>query len=300
MKVSMPLLKAGDQIRIVSSARKITPSELEECLAFIREKGFVPTLGNSIYHSLNQFAGSDIDRLTDLQEAINDPDVKAVWMARGGYGTHRIIDQLSIASLKKNPKWIIGYSDVCVLHSKLNREHISSLHATMPINFRDQDKRCFEGVMEILSGSKPEYKIPKHQLSIQGKASGILLGGNLSILYSLTGTNLMPDFNNAILFIEDLDEYLYHIDRMMMNLKLSKILNQIAGLIVGGMSDMNDNTIPFGKDAEEIIFEHVKDLNIPVCFGFPAGHQYNNQALILGEKVVLKVEDKEVNLTYWS
>lgn len=298
MKVSMPLLKAGDQIRIVSSARKITPSELEECVAFIREKGFDPTLGNAIYRSLNQFAGSDSDRLNDLQDAIDDPDVKAIWMARGGYGTHRIIDQLSIESFKNNPKWVIGYSDVTVLHSLLNKEGVSSLHATMPINFKDQDRLCFEDVLKVLSGSKLEYKIPLHRLSIKGEASGTLLGGNLSILYSLTGTHVLPDFKNAILFIEDLDEYLYHIDRMMMNLKLSGILNQIAGLVVGGMSDMNDNTVPFGKDAEEIIFEHVKDLNIPVCFGFPAGHQYNNHPLILGEKVFLNVEDDGVNLNY--
>jgi muramoyltetrapeptide carboxypeptidase len=298
MKVSMPLLQSGDQIRIVSSARKINPSELEECIKYIREKGFKPTLGDSLYRSSNQFAGSDSERLTDLQNAINDPEVKAIWMARGGYGTHRIIETLSIEVLKKDPKWIIGYSDVTVLHCALNSKNISSLHATMPINFEDQDRICFDSVFNILSGTRPVYKIPTHPLSIKGEASGTLLGGNLSIIYSLTGTNLLPNFTNAILFIEDLDEYLYHIDRMMMNLKLSGILDQIAGLVIGGMSDMNDNTIPFGKNAEEIIWEHTKDLKIPVCFGFPAGHQFNNQPLVFGEKIYLNVNDAEVSITY--
>lgn len=298
MKDLMPILQPGDEIRIISTARKISPSELTGAIDFIKSNGFNPVEGENLYKSDNQFSGTDKQRHKDLQDAIDDPDVKAIWLARGGYGTHRIIENISFKTLKKNPKWIIGYSDVTVLHCALNNQNLQSLHATMPINFKDQSLASFENVMAILNGNVSGYSLKGHSYNISGSAKGKLIGGNLSILYSLTGSSILPNTKGAILFIEDLDEYLYHVDRMMMNLKLSGILANINGLIVGGMSDMNDNTIPFGKNAEEIINEHVSDLGIPVCFGFPAGHQFENRPLILGKEIELSVSSNEVKIDY--
>ena len=290
----MPILEKGDAIRIVSTARKISESELKDTIQYIESKGFLATKGEHLYSSENQFAGSDKERLEDLQDAIDDPSIKAIWIARGGYGTHRIIEDLDINSLTNNPKWIIGYSDVTVLHSYLNANAIQSLHATMPVNFANQSRESFEKLFEILNGGFPEYTIPSHTFNQAGKAKGKLLGGNLSILYSLTGTKLLGSFKDSILFFEDLDEYLYHIDRMMMNLKLSGVLGQIKGLIVGGLSDMNDNTIKYGKSAEEIVHEHMSKFQVPVCFGFPAGHQFENMPLIFGREISMDVNKERV------
>lgn len=290
----MPILEKGDSIRIVSTARKISESELKETIQYIESKGFVATRGKHLYNAKDQFAGSDKERLEDLQEAIDDISIKAIWIARGGYGTHRIIEDLDINSLINNPKWIIGYSDVTVLHCLLNTKSIPSLHATMPINFSNQSRESFEKLFEVLSGDLPTYTIPNHTFNQTGKAKGILIGGNLSILYSLTGTKLLSNFKDSILFFEDLDEYLYHIDRMMMNLKLSGVLRQIKGLIVGGLSDMNDNTIKYGKSAEEIVHEHMSEFQIPVCFGFPAGHQFENMPLIFGREISMDVKEEGV------
>lgn len=297
MKDLMPLLLPGDEIRIVSSARKISAEELQDAIEFIRSNGFKVSTGKNLYHADHQFAGKDKDRLSDLQEAIDDPSLKAIWLARGGYGTHRIIDELSFESLEKNPKWIIGYSDVSVLHCALNKKNLASLHATMPINFKDQSLSSFEGLISVLKGTKPDYTFKGHPFNKNGTAKGKLVGGNLSIVYSLNGTSIMPEMKGSILFLEDLDEYLYHLDRMMMNLKLSGVLDSISGLIIGGMSDMNDNTIPFGKNALEIIDDHVSKLGIPVCYNFPAGHQFENLPLIFGQEINLEVRE-EVIVSY--
>jgi muramoyltetrapeptide carboxypeptidase len=298
MNELMPILEKGDEIRIISSARKISRSELNPALVFFRKQGFNPTLGKNIFKEEHQFAGSDQERLEDLQNAINDPHLKVIWMARGGYGTHRVIKELDISPLLKKPKWIIGYSDVSVLHCLLNANNIRSLHATMPVNFKDQGPDSFIKALEVLKGNYPEYKIKAHPLNKNGKAKGKLYGGNLSILYSLNGSEILPIMKDAILFFEDLDEYLYHIDRIMQNFSLSGILNEIKGLIIGGLSDMNDNLVPYGKTAEEIVFEHVNSLEIPVCFGFPAGHQKENFPLLLGEEILLNVDNDHTIITY--
>jgi muramoyltetrapeptide carboxypeptidase len=298
MKELMPLLKSGDEIRIVSSARKISRDDLSDSISFLEANGFKVSLGKNLFEADHQFAGTDEQRLEDLQNALDDTSVKAIWMARGGYGTHRIIDRLSFEVFKNAPKWLLGYSDITVLHAAINRLELPSLHATMPINFKDQSKGSFEKMIEVLKGSKLSYSISKHPFNLFGNVEGRVVGGNLSILYSLTGTPYLPNFKNTILFIEDLDEYLYHIDRMMMNFKLAGILDELGGIIVGGMSDMNDNTIPFGKNALEIIREHVVDLKIPVCFAFPAGHQKENYPLILGRKASLKVGNEGVKINY--
>jgi len=218
--------------------------------------------------------------------------VRAIVIARGGYGTVRIIDHLNFDKFIKNPKWIIGYSDVTALHSHIHQQfNIQTLHATMPLNFPadGKDNNALHSLKKALFGEVLEYTVKPHTLNRRGKASGILNGGNLSLLFALNGTPSDISTEGKILFIEDLDEYLYHIDRMMMNLKRSGKLSHLKALIVGGMTEMRDNTIPFGKEANEIIAEAVSEYDYPVLFDFPAGHIEDNRALILGGECEIKV-----------
>ena len=246
-----------------------------------------------MFNEHHQYAGTDKQRAEDLQEAINNPEIKAIWCARGGYGTVRLLPLVDFNPLKKNPKWVIGYSDVTVLHSYLNRQiQIATIHATMPVNFSTNTPASWQSAIDALTG-KP-YIVPllnNSQLS-SSEITGEITGGNLSILYSLTGTSAQIDTKDKILFIEDLDEYLYHIDRMMMNLKLAGMLENIKALLVGGMTDMHDNAVPFGKNAKEIILDAVKEYDYPVFFDVPAGHTNDNYALIFGKEVLLT--DKKI------
>lgn len=291
MKFIQPeFLKKGDKIGIVACARKISKEELQPAINILQNWGLEVVLGKNIFNADHQFSGTDEERATDLQSMLDDTSIKAVISARGGYGTVRIIDKLDFSTFKKHPKWIIGYSDITVLHSHIHNMGIQTLHATMPINFKVNEEAT-ETLRKALFGEEIHYSFESHALNKNGKAEGILVGGNLSLLYALCGSNSDIDTNGKILFIEDLDEYLYHIDRMMMNLKRSGKLSGLAGLIVGGMSDMKDNAIPFGKTAEAIILDAVKEYNYPICFHFPCGHIDRNLAIVLGRKVELTVEN---------
>ncbi len=301
MKIIPPFLKAGDVIGICAPARKVSPEEMKDGIAWLTQKGFQVKESEHLYNSQNQFSGSDEERANDLQTLINDPEVRAIIFARGGYGWVRIIDHLDFSSLEKNPKWLIGFSDVTVLHSHLNIHHsICTLHAPMMINLMI-DKRNEEAankIIDVITGKNIRYtEATTNYLNREGSCEGELVGGNLSLLYALAGTPSDLVTENKILFIEDLDEYLYHIDRMMMQLKRSGKLKNLKGLIIGGMSDMRDNAIPFGKSAVEIISEAVAEYNYPVCFDFPAGHIDRNLPLVFGANVKLKVE-KNVDLTF--
>ena len=247
-------------------------------------------LGNNLFEEDHQFAGSLAQRLSDFQQALDDNSVKAILCARGGYGTVQLIDEIEFSNFKEHPKWIIGYSDVTVLHNHINQNYqVQTLHATMPINFQTTEKESLISLKAALFGEDFLYEFANTSMNRAGNARGILVGGNLSILYSLTGTLSQIDTAGKILFIEDLDEYLYHVDRMIMNLKRAGMLDNLSGLIVGGMSNMNDNTIPYGKTAEEIIAEHVAIYNYPVCFNFDAGHTNTNLALVMGREATLNV-----------
>jgi muramoyltetrapeptide carboxypeptidase len=284
-------LQKGDKIALISTARKISLQELEPAIAILKSWGLVPVFGKNLFNVNHQFAGTTEERIADLQEAMDNPTIKAIFCARGGYGTVQLIDKIDFSTFKKNPKWMVGYSDVTVLHNHINKNFgVQTLHATMPINFSTNTKEALESLKETLFGALPIYHIEHHELNRLGEAKGELVGGNLSIIYSLTGTSSQLDTQGKILFLEDLDEYLYHIDRMMMNLKRVGILKGLKGLIVGGMSDMKDNTVPYGKTALEIIFDAVKEYNYPVCFDFPAGHINDNRALIMCSEVNLLVE----------
>jgi|TARA_B110000908_G_scaffold164693_1_gene213054 muramoyltetrapeptide carboxypeptidase len=290
-------LNIGDKIGIISTARKISTEELNPAIETLESWGFKVILGINLFEEDDQFSGTIEQRTADLQIMIDDNSIKAILCARGGYGTVQIIDGINFNNLKINPKWIVGYSDVTVLHSHLNNLEIASLHATMPINFVSNTNDSLKSLKNALLGNLNSAKCKAHPLNKFGKIEGDIVGGNLSILYSLSGSQ--SDINTAgkILFIEDLDEYLYHVDRMMMNLKRSRMLGKLKGLIVGGMSNMNDNSISFGKTAEQIILDHTKDYDFPICFGFPAGHLSDNCSLRLGVNSVLEINKNGVSLS---
>ena len=284
-----PYLKKGDKIGIVAPARKISKEEIQFAVNAFEKWGLKVVLGKNLFGIENQYSGSDAQRTEDLQKMLDDGSIRAIISARGGYGTLRIIDKLDFKKFEKTPKWIIGYSDITVLHSHIHQNfQIETLHATMPINF-SKDAESVESLRRILFGETITYNIGSQPLNRKGKAEGELVGGNLSLLYALKGSRSGISTSGKILFIEDLDEYLYHIDRMMISLKRAGKLSHLAGLIVGDMTDMKDNQIPFGKSAEEIIRESVAEFDYPVSFGFPAGHAQKNLALPFGRRAKLKV-----------
>lgn len=293
--ITPAFLKPGDKVGIVATARKISREEVEPAIKVLESWGLAVELGGNLFETDNQFAGNDDLRAGDLQQMLDNPEIRAIICARGGYGTVRIIDQLNFLNFEKNPKWIVGYSDITVLHSHIHRNfEIETLHATMPLNFPADGgfSEPVEALRKCLFGEAPGYEIQAGELSRTGHAQGVVVGGNLSILYSLCGTPSEIETEGKILFIEDLDEYLYHIDRMMMNLKRSGKLEHLAGLVIGGMSQMRDNTIPFGKTAEQIIADVVKEYNYPVLFGFPAGHLDVNMPLVFGREAILEVGEQ--------
>lgn len=292
-----PLLKKGDVVAIAATARKISKTELQPSLQILKNWGLKVVFSPNLFKEQDQFAGKDAERARGLQWALDSEDVKAVFIARGGYGTIRVIDAIDFSDFKKKPKWIIGYSDTTVLQSHLTALGIASIHGTMPFQFA-QNEEATESLRKLLFGEKQEYETEAYRLNRNGEAKAEIVGGNLSLLYALSGSSSDINTKNKILFIEDLDEYLYHIDRMMMQLKRSGKLKNLKGLIVGGMSDMKDNKIPFGKTAEEIIYDAVKEYKYPVCFNFPAGHIPRNLALYFGKKASLKVTKKGATLKY--
>ena len=302
-------LHLGDKIAIVATARKVSPEEIQPSVELFRSWGLEVLYDDRLFASDNQFAGSDELRAACMQQYLDNPEVKAIVCARGGYGTVRIIDQLDFTAFVRHPKWIVGYSDVTALHSHIhNKFSISTLHATMPLNIPadaveksypsiESLKAALFGNLQYYNASKLQTHLPEYNRS--GRCRGQVVGGNLSILYSLCGSASDISTEGKILFIEDLDEYLYHIDRMMQNLKRTGKLQKISGLIVGAMSDMHDNTIPYGKTAEEIVLEAVADYDYPVFFCQNFGHVgTENLALPLGVEMEMSVDEGDASLRF--
>ena len=294
------LLQQGDKVSIVATARKVSLSEMQPAIDLLNSWGLQVILPNGLFEHCNQFAGDDNNRAQMMQEALDNDDIRAIFCARGGYGTVRIIDKLDFTSFAKNPKWIVGYSDITVLHSHIQKHFgIPTLHAIMPINIpKDASAAPISKYPAIDSLKKALFCGPQKELHSQsntfpnrrGETSAPIVGGNLSILYSLLSSPSDIDTDGKILFIEDLDEYLYHIDRMMQSLKRAGKFEHLKGLIVGAMSDMHDNSVPFGKSAEDIIWDAVKDYTYPVWFSSPYGHiETDNIALCLGSPTRLTV-----------
>lgn len=285
-------LQKGDTIGIVAPSRKITEEELRPAIDFFAEQGFHVLCGQHLFAENHQFAGTDQERAADMQSMLDNPEVKAVVAARGGYGAVRIIDRLDFSRFCRSPKWLCGYSDFTVFHEHVHtRCHIATLHSTMPINMHDADGVALQNALSMVAALKGEelrVTTMPHRLNRAGNARAEIVGGNLSMLYSLIGSQSDINTDGKILFIEDLDEYLYHIDRMMMNLKRNGKLSHLAALVVGSLSDMHDNTVPYGKTAEEIVWEHCAEYGYPICFNFPAGHKDWNLPIRFGMPMELQ------------
>jgi muramoyltetrapeptide carboxypeptidase len=294
-----PSIKKGDKIRIVSPAGKVKEEHVLPAVEWLQNQGYKVELGKHVFAGHYQFAGTDKQRLEDLQSALDDPGTAAIICSRGGYGTVRIIDKLNFRNFLESPKWIVGFSDITILHVCLNNLGFSTIHGAMPRYFFDESGNQSENLdtlMKLLTGEKVNYSIQTSQTVRPGKASGELVGGNLSIISSLQGTKYEIDTFGKILFLEDIDEFLYHTDRMIHQLKLSGKLDNLAGLILGDFTDMKDNESPFGKSVHEIVSEAIEEFSYPVCFGFPAGHDKKNLALAFGKKWEMEVSDQNATL----
>ena len=285
-------LKIGDTIGIISTARKVERDYIDLASDIFSGWGLKVKLGENLFKEDHQFAGSNAERASDLQNMLDDKEVNAIVCAKGGYGTVRIIDQIDFSGFLKKPKWILGFSDMTVLHSHIhNNFGIETLHGPIPSTFSGLTKEALQSVKDALFGQDISYKIASDNLNRKGRSKGILVGGNLSILYSLLGSISDIDSDGKILFLEDLDEYLYHVDRMMISLKRAGKLSNLAGLVIGGMTEMNDNPTKFGKNACEIVLDAVSEYNYPVIFSFPAGHFSDNRVLIVGREYEMNVSD---------
>lgn len=296
--IQPPNLKKGDTIAIIATARKNIVDNLKPAIALAKSWGLEVVLGKTIGLDNDQLAGTDQERTADFQDMIDNPNIHAIWCVRGGYGTARMIDGVNFSNFLKNPKWIIGFSDVTVLHSHLNKLGVATIHGIMPVNVEKASSEVEETLRKALFGENLIYTLPCENENQLGNAQGELVGGNLSILYSLMGSQSQINCKGKILYIEDLDEYLYHIDRMMLSLKRCGCFDGLKGLIVGSFIKMHDNEIPWGKTAHQIILDITKDYHFPLVFNFPAGHIHDNNTLILGKKVSLEVNDLNTILKF--
>lgn len=298
--ITPPWLKEGDRIAIVSPSGVVDRDVIEKAANILRSTGFDVVLGENVYKSNGCFAGSDRERLEDLQKATDDPDVKAVFCSRGGYGMSRIIDRVDFKALKKHPKWYVGFSDITVLLLWLNRLcGLVSLHAEMPLNYTNPKKtpECYTSLISALKG-EPQVITWRSSHDADIEVSGPVTGGNLSLIYSLTGTPAEPDTEGSVFFIEEIGEYYYHLDRMLTSLRLTGRLRNLAAMVVGGMEKIEHGSVKYSKGCEEIILDIVGHYNYPVLFNFPAGHISDNRALYIGREAIVRQKGLEASLQY--
>ncbi|MDP4285077.1 MAG: LD-carboxypeptidase [Bacteroidota bacterium] len=299
MTIIPPYLKPGDTIGIVCPSGYMPAEKYQTCIKTLTGWGFKVIIGNTPGHQFHYFSGTDDERLADLQHMMDDKNINAIFCARGGYGMGRIIDRLNFKKFKQHPKWIIGFSDITVLHSHLYTNYkIAALHAPMAAAFNDGEftNPYILSLHDVLLGRNAHYNTEGNILNQPGKTSGILVGGNLSLLTHLIGTTSDLNTKNKILFIEDVGEYIYNVDRMMYQLKRNGKLDNLKGLIVGKFTEMKDTNIPFGQTTEEVIKDLVKEYDYPVCFDFPVSHEKENFPLKTGVKYKLNVSATSVEL----
>lgn len=293
-------LQKGDSVMLVAPAKKIQAEVIEKATSILEKWGLKVHVGKYATNEHYWFAGTDSERIQDMQQALDNPHVKAIIALRGGYGTSRIITQLDFTKFTQHPKWIVGFSDITILHAKLSQYNTASIHGTMPILFDEEnDFMSLDTLKKALFGELNHYTLSTHPKNKQGIAQGRLVGGNLALLNVAIGTSYDVDTQNAILFIEDIDEYAYNIDRMMIHLKHAGKLEYLAGLIVGYMTNIKESEDKFfGKEAYQIIEEVVSEYNYPICYHFPAGHEPDNYALYLNRSATLKIEHNQVILSW--
>jgi len=299
MIITPPSLTKGDSIGIVCPAGYMPYEKAQTCIDTLRNWGYTVKTGVTLGSQFHYFSGTDEERLNDLQQMLDDPSIKAILCGRGGYGVSRIIDRLDFTQFTKNPKWLIGFSDITVLHAHITRQYnIATLHAPMAgaFNGGDFENEFIQSLHNVLQGNVYQYTCAAHILNRPGNATGELVGGNLSLVAHLVGSKSGFETKNRILFLEDVGEYLYNIDRMFIQLKRSGMLDGLAGIILGGFSEMKDTVIPFGAEVHEVIKEHVNEFSYPVCFGFPVSHERENYALKMGVLHELVVGKEDVLL----
>jgi len=299
MKNVVPYIQTNDLIQIVAPAKAIESSYIDYATVFFNLHGYRVKISEHCLGRNHYFSGTDNERRKDFQNAIDDPEVKAIICARGGYGSVRIVDTIQWASQIRSPKWIVGYSDITVFHQQMQRLGLPSIHATMPLNFAENTTESLQTLLDALNGTPYSIKNIIHSKNKEGIVIGQVVGGNLSVICSLIGTDTQPSYKDKILFLEEVDEELYAIDRMFFLLKKSGILDSISGLIIGGMTDCKDSVqSTIGLTVEEIVLQHFVYRKIPICFDFPAGHLKDNRALLMGETALLEVHTHEVSLTF--
>ncbi|UUV21989.1 S66 peptidase family protein [Paenimyroides aestuarii] len=296
--IQPPYLQKGDTVGIICTARSFSSEAAQPAIELLQSWGLLVELGATIDVNVNQLGGTDQQRTDDLQQMLDNPNIKAIWIARGGYGTVRIIDSIDFSKFLKHPKWIIGFSDITVLHSHIHNLGVATLHAIMPYSVPKALETAKETLKKALFNEAYHIECASNPSNKLGTAEGFLVGGNLSIIYSLLGSKSSINTHGKILYLEDLDEYLYHIDRMFYNLKRNGYFDDLNGLIMGGMTDMHDNQIPFGYDVRQIVLDLCKEFDFPICFDFPAGHIPDNRALKLGTTVSLDVTANATILKY--
>lgn len=290
-------LQKGDTIGIVSPSGPIPSDSLDFAIETLHSWDLNVVLGEHVFDSYGVFAGTDADRASDLQSMIDDDSISAILCARGGYGAIRVANLIDYSPLFDKPKWLIGFSDITVFHAKLHALDVASIHGVMAKGFPNVTAESLQSLKNVLFGTIQSTQIPTNSRNKLGSCNGQLVGGNLSMLYSLQGVDFNYDYTDKILFIEDLNEYFYHIDRMMQNLKYSGVLSAISGLVVGTMSGMKNGKDAFKGDIEDIVLDAVGDYDYPVVFDFPSGHEDLNHALIMGGEYELVCNEKSSSLT---
>lgn len=295
-----PYLREGDRIEIITPASHIDEVVVRRAIRILEGSGFRVTLGEHAFTRSGPFAGTENERLLDIQRATDDPDVKAVLCSRGGYGMTRIVERIDFSALKRHPKWYVGYSDITSLHMWLNTVcGIASLHAEMPLNYTNPDcsPLCYETMVNALTGT-PDPVIWTPQSEASFDVSGRVTGGNISLIYSLNGTQAQPDTEGAILFIEEIGEKFYHLDRMLVGMRMAGLLKNLSALVVGGMEQITEGEHVFNQTVEEVVMNVVSGYDYPVLFKFPAGHISDNRAVYLGRNARISQSGREAVLNW--
>ena len=298
-----PYLKTGDTVAIVapSGILKNRTDEVQQAQALLKRWGLHSVVGKHVFSEADHFAGTDDERCEDLQEALDNPKISAIWCARGGYGTVRILDKLDYSKFKQNPKWLIGYSDITALHNQIHNEGVESLHAIMCVSLPKDESEIEASISTLkntLFGNPLSYTLKGSSYNKTGTTSGQLVGGNLTMLHTMLGSKTSIDTFGKILFIEEIGEYKYHIDRMLQSLKRAGYFDNCKGVIVGDMTKLRTNTTLWGTSVEQLILDALADYDFPIAFNMPAGHEKDNRALILGRTVQLTVDYKQSSVVF--
>ncbi len=293
--IQPPYLKAGDTVAIVapSGILKNRDEEVGRAVALLDSLGLNVVVGKHVFNQADHFAGTDDERCEDFQNALDDPAISAIWCARGGYGTVRILDKLDYTKFKNHPKWIIGYSDITALHNQIHNEGYQSIHALMGVSLTkdlDEIKDTVDTFVSTIFGNPVDYTLEGSSYNRVGESSGPLVGGNLTMLHTMLGSETSIDVTGKILFIEEIGEYKYHIDRMLQSLKRAGYFDHCKGVIVGDMSKLRKNTTLWGTSVEQLVLDALSEYDFPIAFNMPAGHEKDNRAMVFGKSIILKVE----------